>query len=190
MRWDEVWQNSNITVRDLSGRYLRTENRFAAQSAERMIARLFEGWLGKPKWHFRPKWLRNPVTGKSLEIDLYYAPKIATWAPLAIEFDGRFHRTDPRQRMWDVIKDYLCWRQGVALVRITMPEWVRWKEIGAGLGYWRRRVNAANKRLAVRRYGRAYKRRLLTFPLPWVERENRARIRDALESLTKGDPTD
>lgn len=79
----------------------------------------------------RPKWLKNPVTGKNLELD-GYCPYIATplGRGLAFEYDGKqhatyvphFHRHGPQEFLYqykkDSWKDLKCKHEGVMLVRI------------------------------------------------------------------------
>ncbi len=72
----------------------------------------------------RPNWLKNPKTGRNLELDFYCHEK-----SLAIEVDGRqhymetphFHPTSDhfrQQEMRDQLKDQLCRLNGVKLIRI------------------------------------------------------------------------
>jgi hypothetical protein len=60
----------------------------------------------------RPDWLRNPETGKNLELDLYNEK-----LKLAFECDGQYHDF-PSQAHRDKIKDNLCKQCGVLLIRI------------------------------------------------------------------------
>lgn len=76
----------------------------------------------------RPEWLRNPKTKRKLELDCY-CPELG----VAFECDGElhsrfskhFHKTEKRwkiQQERDRIKDFLCRRQGVKLIRV--PFWL------------------------------------------------------------------
>ena len=72
----------------------------------------------------RPKWLRNPVTHRCLELDMYNED-----LHLAFEYDGaqhshftpHFHRTRDQfeyRKLLDNLKSQLCKDHGVLLVRI------------------------------------------------------------------------
>lgn len=73
----------------------------------------------------RPAWLRNPRTGRALELDMF----TPTPRPIAFEFDGeqherynRFYHSTVRafedSQARDRTKDRLCAEHGVELVRI------------------------------------------------------------------------
>jgi hypothetical protein len=88
----------------------------------------------------RPDWLKNPVTGRNLELD-GFCEKIRTKYGLGIafEYDGEqhakynkhFHRSGPAEFHWQVKKDewkdLQCERRGVALVRI--PHFVDYNDL-------------------------------------------------------------
>jgi hypothetical protein len=86
---------------------------------------IFQHIFGVEFKSVRPKWLRNPVTGKNLELDGYNEE-----LKLAFEYDGRQHsRYDKHfhknginefiyQRKKDNWKDLQCREHGVFLVRI------------------------------------------------------------------------
>ena len=73
----------------------------------------------------RPAWLRNPQTGRALELDMFSAvPR-----PIAFEFDGQQHtrytpfyhgtvRAFEEAQQRDRLKDRMCREHGVELVRI------------------------------------------------------------------------
>lgn len=72
----------------------------------------------------RPKWLLNPLTGKSLELD-GYNPKLK----IAFEYNGiqhyqfvpRFHKSPDcltLQTMRDIFKRVTCKRYGIVLITI------------------------------------------------------------------------
>ena len=72
----------------------------------------------------RPKWLRNPVTNRCLELDMYNED-----LQLAFEYDGaqhnhftpHFHKTRDQfeyRKLLDNLKSQLCKDHGVLLVRI------------------------------------------------------------------------
>lgn len=73
----------------------------------------------------RPSWLRNPRTGQRLELDMFSA----TPRPIAFEFDGAQHqqytpfyhssvRDFELSLERDRVKDELCKKNGVELIRI------------------------------------------------------------------------
>lgn len=61
----------------------------------------------------RPDWLRNPETGRPLELDGFNP-----CAGIAFEFDGDGHDVDERQKRKDSVKDQICAEIGVVLIRI------------------------------------------------------------------------
>ena len=82
--------------------------------------------LGKFKENVRPNILRNPETGRNLELDFFFEER-----KVAIEYDGRqhheyvpyFHRRGivdfEAQQRRDRLKDALCHRHGIKLVRVS-----------------------------------------------------------------------
>jgi hypothetical protein len=88
----------------------------------------------------RPSWLKNPVTGKNLELD-GFCPSIRTpiGIGLAFEYDGvqhskynkHFHRHGPDEFLYqckkDSWKDIKCKKEGVFLVRI--PHFVSYEDL-------------------------------------------------------------
>jgi Cft2 family RNA processing exonuclease len=81
----------------------------------------------------RPAWLRNPHTGKRLELDCYNSA-----LGLAVEYDGQQHQAyNPHfhssKKQWqeqvfrDKVKDFLCDQHGVRLIRV--PDSVKLHEI-------------------------------------------------------------
>lgn len=77
--------------------------------------------LGKPKDNYRPEWLKNPKTGKFLEIDRYY-PSLK----LAFEFQGEQHfKNDkklPHRVYCDTFKQQQCYEHSIWLIYITSEE--------------------------------------------------------------------
>lgn len=65
------------------------------------------------EYNVRPDWLKNPSTGKNLELDIFY-PTIG----LAIEVNGFLHYKSDYQRDKDTIKKVECKRRGIKLMRI------------------------------------------------------------------------
>ena len=56
---------------------------------EKLCRELLEMWFFENKvlYNYRPDWLKNPLTGKNLELDIYY-PELK----LAVEFNGMQHK--------------------------------------------------------------------------------------------------
>ena len=66
---------------------------------------------------YRPDWMKNPSTGRNLELDIFYHQ-----INLAIEVDGITHEICEDQKIRDKIKDKLCDDYGVELLRIKHPK--------------------------------------------------------------------
>jgi hypothetical protein len=89
------------------------------------------------EFNVRPEWLKNPVTNKCMELDMYCKTRY-----LAIEYDGPHHYNFPNsvhkdneeefraQQARDVAKDEICRHRGVRLIRVRcgegIAEEVRW----------------------------------------------------------------
>ena len=91
----------------------------------RILQRLFQ----RPFPKIRPSFLRNPHTGRNLELDMYNQD-----IALALEYDGVFHtRFHPRfhqtvadfeyQKVKDQLKDAMCKQNAITLIRVphTVP---------------------------------------------------------------------
>ena len=88
-----------------------------------------ENRFGVPFTKTRPDFLRNPVTGENLEIDVYNDD-----LRIGVEFNGKqhyqfsshFHRQSndrfQNQQYRDLIKQQLCDKEGIRL--IIVPYWV------------------------------------------------------------------
>lgn len=98
-----------------------------SRSKETKIRKWLEKKFGVPFKKKRPKWNKNPLTGKALELDMYNEG-----LKLAIEFQGRqhfefvekFHKTQADFEMGrkrDQFKRLNCQRNKVKLVEI--PYW-------------------------------------------------------------------
>ena len=99
--------------------------------SEERCREIFEDIFGVTFKSIRPDWLRNPVTGKNLELD-GYNPNINTpiGKGLAFEYDGiqhskyskHFHRSGSQEFIYqtkkDTWKDMMCKKMGVKLIRI------------------------------------------------------------------------
>jgi hypothetical protein len=91
---------------------------------EKVTRRSIESIFGRPFPQARPEWLRNPKTGKCLELDCYNEE-----LKLAVEYDGaqhsmwikRFHKSYGEfkaQQYRDIWKEEKCRVNGVTLIRV------------------------------------------------------------------------
>ena len=101
---------------------------------------IFEDIYGQKFKSVRPKWLKNPVTNKNLELD-GFCPTIRTplGIGLAFEYDGiqhskynkHFHRHGPDEFLYqckkDSWKDMKCKKEGIFLIRI--PHFVAYEDL-------------------------------------------------------------
>ena len=101
---------------------------------------IFQKIYGQKFKSVRPKWLKNPVTGRSLELD-GFCPQIRTpmGTGLAFEYDGaqhakyvkHFHKRGAidfkYQVKKDEWKDIRCKEEGITLVRI--PHFVAFQDL-------------------------------------------------------------
>jgi len=101
---------------------------------------IFQSIYGQKFKSVRPKWLKNPVTGKNLELD-GFCPHIRTplGMGLAFEYDGiqhskynkHFHRHGPNEFLYqckkDSYKNLTCEKNGVTLIRI--PHFVAFEDL-------------------------------------------------------------
>ena len=67
----------------------------------------------EPVYNFRPEWLKNPDTGKNLELDIFY-PDLQ----VAIEMNGIGH-TLKYQKFKDNIKKERCRWKNIKLYQVT-----------------------------------------------------------------------
>lgn len=107
---------------------------------EEKCRKIFQKIYGHKFKSVRPDWLKNPVTGKNLELD-GYCPKIRTpiGQGLAFEYDGqqhskynkRFHKHGEQEFIYqckkDSWKDIRCKQEGVVLIRI--PHYVAYEDL-------------------------------------------------------------
>lgn len=91
---------------------------------EQKCREIFERILGNKFPKARPDWLRNPITSKKLELDGYCEA-----LHMAFEFDGPTHfyplhgKKVLRDTIYrDRIKEELCKKHGIALIRIDYRE--------------------------------------------------------------------
>ena len=108
----------------------KTNNKKIYKSQEK-CRDIFQGLFGLPFISVRPPFLKNPITGKNLELD-GYNPNIMTpiGKGLAFEYDGEqhsrfnpyFHRNGENEFVYqtkkDHFKDLKCKENGVLLIRI------------------------------------------------------------------------
>jgi hypothetical protein len=112
----------------------------AEDSCREIVERLFN----KQFPSVRPNWLKNPMTNRNLELDMYNEE-----LKLAFEYDGQQHREyTPRwhnsqddfddQVLRDKMKNKLCRLKGVSLIRVTdncgdMEKFIKRECIAKGL---------------------------------------------------------
>lgn len=97
---------------------------------ENMARQHLEMLLGQQFPKVRPEWLKNPMTGRRLELDMYCEE-----LTLAVEYDGaqhsfyvpHFHGSQEafrQQQQRDTIKETICAQKNVHLLRIpyNIPE--------------------------------------------------------------------
>lgn len=126
-------RSSSVVVRKLStGEFLRIEPPRAHRRKGRSTPEYKKLYKGKTRdetlmfraldklypdmrhWdHHRPKWLKNPMTSKNLELDRYY-PRLK----LAFEYNGR-HHNNQYQIYKDSVKQKACFVKGIALVVVS-----------------------------------------------------------------------
>lgn len=79
---------------------------------ERKLKRLLDKALPDQTYmdNYRSDWLKNPATGKNLELDRYYPNQ-----KLGIEYNGSQHRKRVNEEQWrrDKLKKHLCGNHGV-----------------------------------------------------------------------------
>ena len=106
--------------------YIRKRKPRAPSKGEQFMRESFEDLLGRRVlFNYRPNILKNPITGKNLELDCYdHVSKIA------VEYNGkqhyhfskRFHKTieDFQAQIWrDELKKMLCVQNGIVLISIS-----------------------------------------------------------------------
>lgn len=84
---------------------------------EKLCRRLLSMWFPSKVvlYNYRPDWLRNPNTGRNLELDIYY-PDLG----LAVEFQGFQHHL-LLQRRKDYFKTQECSKIGILLLSVYEP---------------------------------------------------------------------
>ncbi len=105
---------------------------------EERCREIFEGIFKKEFKSVRPKWLKNPATGRNLELDGYNADvQTPLGEGLAFEYDGvqhakfgHFHGSPEDfeyQVKKDTYKDMLCKEHNIMLIRI--PHFVHYNDL-------------------------------------------------------------
>jgi len=122
---------------------------------QEILARIFEGF--EVREDFSPSWMVNPYTGRRLKLDRYY-PELG----IALRFVGGLRTQNRRvsDEEWeteekrDAIREWLCEKQGVALVRIdpehTEPRQQVWR-IRAALSHTSRMLAQSDVSLEYKR---------------------------------------
>jgi hypothetical protein len=116
----KMMQNQNI---------MKTEDKSLSCKGEDLMAEILEKILNsKIKRNIRPSFLRNPETGKNLELDCYneeYAIAVEYNGIQHYKYPSAFHKTEKEftdQIYRDRLKKKLCDEAGVYL--ISVPYWV------------------------------------------------------------------
>lgn len=116
---------------EASSRRKRRTKKKKINKHEERCREIFQSIFKQPFKSVRPNWLKNPATGKNLELD-GFCPYIQTpmGRGLAYEYDGQqhakytphFHRNGPQEFIYQVKKDswkdMKCKQNGVLLIRI------------------------------------------------------------------------
>lgn len=106
--------------------YTRRKKKFKGieKKNEKRCREIFESTFNKPFPTVRPDWLKNPETGRNLELDGFCEE-----LSIAFEYDGEqhcrpnsyFHKTPEdfiNQTKRDDLKDKICKERGIKLIRI------------------------------------------------------------------------
>lgn len=114
-----------------SRKQVKKKKKLGGSKHEDECRRIFQKLFRTKFKSVRPSWLKNPVTGKNLELD-GYCPDIVTpiGKGLAFEYDGiqhakhtpAFHKSGENEFVYQVKKDQLkntlCKTNGIILIRI------------------------------------------------------------------------
>ncbi len=107
---------------------------------EERCREIFQNIYGAKFVSVRPGWLKNPVTGKNLELDGFNASiRTPIGKGLAFEYDGaqhakyvpRYHPSGAQEFLYQVKKDswkdLMCKKENIVLVRI--PDFVAFEDL-------------------------------------------------------------
>jgi len=119
----KYWANPEIKnyrlladgTKELVGTSVHTipENKKAIFSEEQLKTFIVSQYPdNKCEFNIRPDWLKNPNTGKNLELDIYIEE-----LKLGFEFGGILHQA-PKQRIRDKIKRNLCNKLGINIIYV------------------------------------------------------------------------
>lgn len=126
--YDPVRLQSAFRLFAEAGTGAHSTNQDVRMRTETLCRTLLEAMLGFPLPKVRPKWLVNPTTRRSLELDMYNAER-----RLAFEVDGaqhevytpHFHGNKDHfqyRKLLDKLKNELCHENGVRLIRLPYHE--------------------------------------------------------------------
>ena len=134
------WEQSNyVSKASKKGRFKQPKQQQFNKSEER-CREIFQQMFGVKFKSVRPSFLKNPVTGKNLELD-GFNPDIRTplGKGLAFEYDGEqhskynrhFHRSGESEFQYQVkkdeYKDVRCREEGILLIRI--PHYIAYGDL-------------------------------------------------------------
>ena len=131
--YDDIYSDSNVDdkliIRDIDSSINKKKRFMPMVSNGEMKCKLYlEKIFNKPFEKIRPDILKNSVTGKNLELDLYNDE-----LKLAIEYNGEQHyKFFPKihknyehfqtQKYRDEMKKMLCQRKGITLIEVPYTE--------------------------------------------------------------------
>ena len=84
---------------------------------EQLCRELLKKWFPNDGvlYNYRPMWLKNPATGRNLELDIFY-PDLK----IAFEFNGIQHKLLQQSRK-DYFKNKKCYELGIMLLSVYHP---------------------------------------------------------------------
>lgn len=122
---DEPYEFIGISHLIIKNEYIFDENRKFGSIGEKYSCKILEEYLGKKiKTNYRPNFLKNPETGRNLELDMYDDEM-----KIAIEYNGeqhykypnKFHKSEKEfvnQVYRDEYKKTICEKEGIFLINI------------------------------------------------------------------------
>lgn len=132
--WQDIYEHAlriMFQPHSHNGNYQRRSQYHNMSKGEKKCKEFAQFYFQKPFEKARPDFLKNPVTGENLELDLYNAE-----LNLAIEYNGvqhykynSFMHKNSRERFYnqqyrDILKKDMCDKTGVRLIVVpyTVPE--------------------------------------------------------------------